>query len=243
MMNQLVFIENQKVVTDSLTIAEMFGKNHNKVVRDIENQIAKLKEAGEEEWGVANFGATQYQHPQNKQWYTKYNLTEDAFAIVAMSYVTPEAMKMKVKFIQEFKRMREYIESQQQQAQDPVELALETSLKNYQEIKAIKGDVDLLKNSMRIDGAQEFALNAQGKAKVLEVLGGYDSAAYNAISKKVFAQLWRDFKNYFKLPRYSELPKSKFDDGVYFISKWHPPTAMELEIENINKQRHLELAH
>ena len=57
----------------------------------------------------------------------------------------------------------------------------------------------------------------------------------------MFAQLWRDFKNYFNLPRYSELPKSRFDEGVYFISKWRPTTAMEIEIETINKQGHLKL--
>lgn len=119
-MKDLVFVENNEVVTDSLVIAEMFGKDHNKVVRDIENQISKLKEAGEEKWGVANFGATQYQHPQNKQLYPKYNLTEDGFAIVAMSYTTPEAMKMKVKFIQEFKRMKEYIQQQVKQPGDNV---------------------------------------------------------------------------------------------------------------------------
>ncbi|KEK12995.1 hypothetical protein EP18_03785 [Lysinibacillus sphaericus] len=121
-MKDLVFVENNEVVTDSLVIAEMFGKDHNKVVRDIENQISKLKEAGEEKWGVANFGATQYQHLQNKQLYPKYNLTEDGFAIVAMSYTTPEAMKMKVKFIQEFKRMKEYI---QQQVKQPVDNVIE----------------------------------------------------------------------------------------------------------------------
>ena len=112
-MNQLVFIENNTAFTDSLVIAEMFDKDHDKVVRDIEKQVSKLVEADEAEWGVANFGVTHYQHPQNKQWYPKYNLTEDGFAIVAMSYTTVEAMKMKVKFIQEFKRMREFIQQQE----------------------------------------------------------------------------------------------------------------------------------
>ena len=111
-MNQLVFIRNNEVVTDSLMIAEMFGKEHKHVLRDIETQIEKLKEAEEHEWGVSNFGQAQYQHPQNKQRYQKYDLTEDGFAIVAMSYTTSEAMKMKVKFLQEFKRMKEFIKKQ-----------------------------------------------------------------------------------------------------------------------------------
>lgn len=109
--NQIVFIENGKAVTDSLTVAEVFGKDHDKVIRDINNQIEKLNEAGEGAWGVANFGETHYQHQQNKQWYKKYILTEEAFTLVAFAYITPEAMKMKVKFIQEFKRMRETLQT------------------------------------------------------------------------------------------------------------------------------------
>lgn len=71
------------------------------------------------------------------------------------------------------------------------------------------------------------------------MLGGYESAAYNAVSKKAFAELWRDFKRHFRLPRYSELPKTKFDDAVYFISKWRPSTSLEIEIENYNRQGQL----
>ncbi|WP_180227969.1 Rha family transcriptional regulator, partial [Bacillus pseudomycoides] len=83
-----------------LTMAQMFGKEHKNVMRDIEVQLEKLLEANEAEWGQLNFEHTRYQHYQNKQWYPKFNLTEDAFAIVAMSYITPEAMKMKIKFLQ-----------------------------------------------------------------------------------------------------------------------------------------------
>lgn len=240
-MNQLVFIENQQVVTDSLTISDVFGKEHRNVIRDIETQIEKLNEAGEQEWGVLNFEQTQYQHPQNKQWYTKFNMTEDAFTLVAMSYVTPEAMKMKVKFIQEFKRMREFIEKQEQQAQDPVELALQTSLKNYQEIKGIKEDVTLLKDSMRIDGRQEYAIKEQGKAKVLEVLGGYGSPAYEKLSRKVFHRMWGEFKRHFVLPRSTELPRSRFNEGVHFIAMWRPDTTTAIEIEAANKQAQFKL--
>lgn len=234
-MNQLVFIQNNQVITDSLTIAEMFGKGHDNVLRDIRKQI----EFAGEDFSLLNFEDSNYES-RGKQ-YPKFNLTEEAFALVVFSYNTKEAVQTKIKFIQEFKRMKEYIQQQEQQAQDPVELALQTSLKNYQEIKVIKGDVEYLKDRMRIDGTQEFALNSQGKAKVLEVLGGYDSAAYCAIARKAFSELWRDFKRHFQLPRYSELPKTKFEDAVYFISRWSPSTPLEIEIEGYNRQSHLKL--
>lgn len=233
-MSELVFIENEQVITDSLTIAEVFGKDHDKVVRDVKVQISKLNEAGEAEWGIANFGEAQYQHSQNKQWYTKFNMTEDAFTLVAMSYVTPEAMKMKVKFIQEFKRMREFI--QQQQGQDPITLALEAALETRKEVKAVQTDVKYLKETMRIDGVEQFQLNDAGKKKALAALGGKDTPAYNELSRKVFAELWRDFKKHFTVPRYSELPKMKYDEGMQFISIWEPNTSMKMEIAKLNQQ-------
>lgn len=241
-MNSLVFVQNDTVVTDSLTIAQLFGKNHDNVLRDIRTQI----EYAGEEFALLNFEECEYTNVsaaginKNRK-YPKINLTEEAFALVVFSYNTKEAVQTKIKFIQEFKRMKEHIQKQERAAEDPIVLALETSLKNYQEIKAIKEDVTFLKDHMRIDGAQEHTLNSKGKAKVLQVLGGYDSAAYNAVARKVFAHLWRDFKNHFQLPRYSELPKTKYEDALYFISKWHPNTSLEIEIESHNKQTHLKL--
>ena len=110
-MGKLVFIHNDRVLTDSLSIAKEFDKGHKEVLRDIDNQISKLEQAGESEWSQRNFAHTHYIHDQNKQQYRKFLLSEDAFAIVAMSYVTPKAMKMKVKFLNEFKQMKQKLQN------------------------------------------------------------------------------------------------------------------------------------
>ncbi|WP_342573750.1 ORF6C domain-containing protein [Solibacillus sp. FSL K6-1781] len=220
----------------SLEVAEMVGRDHNNVMKDIRRIIEQL---GEVTSYQSYFIESSYTNSQNKE-LPRFLLTKKGCELYGTRMTGEKGTQFAVKYIDRFNEMEQQI--QQQLPSDPVELALQQSLKNYQEIKGIKEDVILLKDSMRIDGAQEYALNSQGKSKVLEVLGGYESPAYNAISKKIFAQLWRDFKKYFKLPRYSELPKAKFDEAVYFISKWRPETAMEIEIENINRQGHLKIA-
>lgn len=227
----------EKTLT-SLEVAEMVGREHKNVLQDVRGIIAHLGELKIQP--SSYFIESTYLNSQNKKM-PRFLLTKQGCELYGNRMTGIDGTAFSIKYIERFNEMEHHFE-QQQLPRDPIELALETSLKNYQEIKTIKGDVDLLKNSMRIDGAQEFALNSQGKAKVLEVLGGYESPAYNAISKKVFAKLWRDFKKYFKLPRYSELPKSKFNEAVYFISKWRPETAMEIEVENINRQGHLKIA-
>lgn len=107
-MNSLVFVENNRVVTDSLTVAEVFGKDHDKVMRDINNQIEKLNEAGEQEFIIANFGDVEYKDSRNRT-QNKYLLTQEAFAIVTMAYTTVEAMKFKVNFIHQFNTMRQQL--------------------------------------------------------------------------------------------------------------------------------------
>lgn len=212
----------------SLEVSEMVGRNHADVMRDIRNIIGHL---GESKIAESYFIESTYTNTQNKE-LPCYLLTKKGCELFGTRMTGEKGTLFAVKYIERFNQMEQHIKSDL--PSDPVELALQTSLKNYQEIKSLQGDVSLLKNSMRIDGAQEFALNSQGKAKVLEVLGGYDSPAYKELSKRVFQQLWRDFKNYFKLPRYSELPKSKFDEAVKFIGIWQPDTAIRIEIETVN---------
>lgn len=122
-MNDLVFVENEQVVTDSLTVADVFEKRHDNVISDIENQISKLEEAGETEFSLLNFKDSSYTNERGRQ-YRKINMTEDAFTLVAMSYVTPEAMKFKVKFIYEFKRMREELQKHIEQPKTQAEMLL-----------------------------------------------------------------------------------------------------------------------
>jgi len=107
---QLVFIEGGRVFTDSLIVSEVFSKEHKNVVRDIEVQMAKLREGGEFEFSRLNFEQSDYVNERGRT-YQKYVMTEDGFAMIAMSYVTPAAMRMKVAFLAEFKRMRERLVS------------------------------------------------------------------------------------------------------------------------------------
>jgi len=233
-MSDLVFIVDNKVVTDSLTIAEIFEKDHDKVKRDIKNQIKKLQQANEVEFITANFGVIDYKDSRGRI-QEKINLTEDSFTLVVMSYTTPEAMKMKVKFIQEFKRMREFIEKQQQ-PQDTTELLLQTSLEHHREIKSIKLDVDFLKGSMRVDSLEQQEIQQAAKRSVTHSLGGKESNAYKNVSKKVFSAFWNEFKQYFKVPRYGDIPKMKQEEALRFIQLWRPSTSLQMEIDSWNSQ-------
>jgi len=221
--SEFVFMEGNQVVTDSLTMAQMFGKEHKNVIRDVEVQIEKLIEANEMEWGQLNFEHTRYQHHQNKQWYPKFNLTEDAFAIVAMSYITPEAMKMKIKFLQEFKRMKEHIQKLQQQP-NSVEDAIIYSMTELKQIKSRQDHTEEEMNKMKLLVDNELWLTEQHKGAVQRKVKqrvfelkkeGYDNASYQGI--------YGALKRHFGVAKYDKIPRKYYQNAMRFIAGWYPP--------------------
>jgi Rha family phage regulatory protein len=99
-MSNLVFIENDRVVTDSLMVVEVFEKEHKNVLKDI-------RELGcSTEFRRLNFEQSSYRNSQNKEM-PKFFITQDGFTLLAMGYTGKKAMEFKEKYIAVFFRMKE----------------------------------------------------------------------------------------------------------------------------------------
>lgn len=84
----LVLLKNGKAITTSLLIAEYFGKEHSKVLRD----IRELKCSSE--FNQSNFGLVEYVDLKGEK-RPYYEITRDGFTILVMGYTGQEAMKFK----------------------------------------------------------------------------------------------------------------------------------------------------
>lgn len=220
----------------SLEVAEMVGRDHKEVLRDIRNIKGHLAES---KIALSNYFAESAYKDSTGRTLPCFLLTKKGCELYGTRMTGEKGTQFAVKYIERFNEMEQHI--QQQLPSDPVELALQQSLKNYQEIKGIKEDVTYLKGSMRIDGIQQKAIQSAAKGKAIDALGGFDTKAYKALSSKTFRSIWKEFNTYFQLPRYGELPKAKFDEALYFISKWRPSAALEIEIEACNRQENFRL--
>ncbi|MGO4951976.1 Rha family transcriptional regulator [Paenibacillus sp. DRB1-1] len=195
-MTQLVFIQNGQAVTDSLIMADVFKKAHDDVLRDIRIQIEKLNAAGETEFSLRNFAESSYRNERGRD-YPKFEMTEDAFAIVAMSYTTPEAMKMKVKFLNEFKRMRNELTINTQSLSPELQMfnhMFQAVAKVELENSQLKNDVNAVKQQLD-NQAEILALNpTEWRKKVRSLLnkiaqkrGGHD--AYSEVNSESYELL------------------------------------------------------
>lgn len=104
-MKELVFKgESNQVLTNSLLIAEKFGKEHNKVIRDIQNLSCS------DEFRAANFGVSSYISLQNKE-LPMYVMTKDGFSFLVMGYTGVKAGMFKEEYIKAFNKMEETIKN------------------------------------------------------------------------------------------------------------------------------------
>ena len=120
-MGELINIKEHegKPVVSSREVANNFEKKHKHVLESIEN----LKE-GVAEKSADLFIESKYQHPQNKQWYKEYLLTRDGFSLLVMGFTGTKALEWKLKYIEAFNKMEEYIRNQTPQLTKKEELQL-----------------------------------------------------------------------------------------------------------------------
>ncbi|ECR3433326.1 Rha family transcriptional regulator, partial [Campylobacter jejuni] len=90
--------ENKEISLTSLEIAELTGKEHFHVIRDIETYLEKVVEGG-----VSKFGDT-YQNTQNKQSYKCYRLPKREVLILVSGY----SVELRAKIIDRL----EYLENE-----------------------------------------------------------------------------------------------------------------------------------
>lgn len=104
-MKELVFKgEGNQALTNSLLVAEKFGKEHRRVMQDI-------RELGcSEEFRLHNFVQSSYINSQNKEM-PMIIMTKDGFTLLAMGYTGDMAMKFKEEYIAAFNTMEQTLKS------------------------------------------------------------------------------------------------------------------------------------
>ncbi|GKV56012.1 antirepressor [Sporosarcina sp. NCCP-2222] len=229
-MKQLVIMQDQQAVTSSVVVAESFSKEHKNVLRDIESM--KEDVLNFEQMFFETETPDSYGRPRKT-----FLMNRDGFMLLAMGFTGREALKFKQQYIEAFNNMERQIKQP-----DNMTLLLRSALAQQERLDTVESDVKYLKDHMRINGAQEQRINMNARGKIMKCLGGKDANAYKEIGKKAFSQFWRDFKAYFEIPRYGELPKKRFEEALQFIEEWSPDTALRMEIKEMNSQQHLRLA-
>ena len=95
-----VRIENDRMITDSRNVADVFSKRHDNVIRDIEN--LKKDVLNFEEMFFKGTMPDSYGREQKV-----YFMTRDGFTLLAMGFTGKDAMQWKLRYIEAFNKLAE----------------------------------------------------------------------------------------------------------------------------------------
>lgn len=104
-MNELINIKNDEAVTTSLQVAKIFGKRHDKLIAEIERKYGSLL-------NPRNGGAKYFHkgtHDNRGKKYPMYYMNRDGFSLLVMGFTGEKALEWKLKYIEAFNQMEQYI--------------------------------------------------------------------------------------------------------------------------------------
>lgn len=221
-MNEL----EQKYI-DSREVAEMVGKAHNDLLKDIRRYCEQLGQGNIPQSDF--FTESTYQNSQNKTM-PCYLVTKKGCEFIAHKLTGIKGTEFTAKYINRFHEMEDKIQYQLQN----ISTEMKAILMHDEKIMKMDERVTDLENNTTIDYGQQQALGDIVNRVVIEALGGKGSPAYREIGKKVFAECNRDLKHYFNVNARNNVPKKRFDEAVEYVKNWEPCTNTKFLIRECN---------
>ncbi len=128
-----------------------------------------------------------------------------------------------------------YFKAKSMSAMQLLKLQNQALVEVDEKVEHIDSRVTNLENTTTVDSRKQYTLRKIASATAVRVLGGKESQAYLELHHKVFCQLWRDYKDYFKIPSYRDTLKIDFEKAKEYLSGWRPDHNLEIEISSVNR--------
>lgn len=237
-MNQLTTIQNNQTL-DSREVAEMVGKEHSNLMKDIRRYIAQSNEVKIDL--VEFFQETSYQDGKGE---TRpcFEVTRKGCEFIANKLTGVKGTEFTAKYINRFHSMEETI---QNGILDGLSTEMKALLMHDKKIQAIESKVNEVEKSLqdfKLDlpllGVELDKVTSAVRRKGVELLGGKESPAYRHLSvrHKLYSDIYREIKRQFGVSSYKAIKRSQCDIAVEIVNTYMPPIVIRNEIDAINSQ-------
>ena len=236
MNNQLINASATETI-DSREVAEMVDMEHKNLLSKIRKYIEILD--GSKLSSHQFFVPSTYVNNQNKE-QPCYLLTKKGCEMVANKLTGEKGVIFTAKYVNRFEEMEKQIKIPKTD-REILFLSVKVQEETAQRVDVLEEKVSSLEKSTTIDSSQQQILEKIAKATVIRTLGGFDSRAYQLMSRKIFSNIWRDYKNYFKLGSFRDTLKTEFENAKEYLESWSPEVNVSLKIKEYNSQLSMNL--
>ena len=217
----------------SVEVAEMVGREHKSVLRDIRTIITQL---GEHKSVRAYFIENFYIDLQDK---TRpcFQLTKLGCELYGTRMNGVKGTQFAASYIDRFNEMENHLTNVSKlETPEDIMIATLQNIKNVkEEVKLVQTDIIELKQEIDLTRNQKSKLRKLVQLNAMEAVGGKKSQAYGTLYRVAIAEHWRTIKNYFEVASYEEIPKIRFDEALELAECWQPTAELAMEIKRANQ--------
>lgn len=217
---------------DSREVAEMVDMEHKNLLSKIRKYVEILD--GSKLSSHQFFVPSTYVNNQNKE-QPCYLLTKKGCEMVANKLTGEKGVIFTAKYVNRFAEMEQKIKLPKTD-REILFLSVKVQEETAQRVDVLEEKVSDLEKSTTIDSSQQYTLERIAKTTVISALGGIDSRAYQLMSRKLFSNIWRDYKKYFKLGSYRDTLKTDYENAKNYLESWSPEVNTSLKIKEYNSQ-------
>ena len=220
---------------DSREVAEMVGKEHKELLRDIRRYVEQLAES---KIALGDFFEEGTYSDANNQSRPCFMVTKKGCEFIAHKLTGIKGTEFTAKYINRFHEMEKQLVVKPMTTMELMEL-------QFRAIKEVKADVDSVNRDL-----QEFkrdmpllALECQKitnakNQKIVPLLGGKNAAAYNnsSLRRKVYTDTDTQIRRHFGVNTYKAIKRSQCDLVINLINQYTLPLVLEEQIAAENAQ-------
>lgn len=226
-------------VITSMEVAEMVGKDHSKLLRDIRTYSKQLAEA---KIGLGDFFTESTYLDANNQSRPCFDVTKKGCEFIANKLTGVKGVAFTAKYINRFHDMEDAIQNPLQGVSKEL-LAVIVVDKRVtqveQKVDTVKKELEDFKLDLPILPIEADRITEAVRKRGVDILGGKASNAYQdrSMRQRVYSNIYADLKSNFRVRSYKSIRRNQCESALNVIARYDAPLYLQDEIFMMNNQR------
>lgn len=234
-MNEI--IEKTNIIT-SMEVAEMIGKDHSKLLRDIRNYAAQLSEA---KIGLGDFFTENTYLDANNQSRPCFDVTKKGCEFIANKLTGAKGAVFTARYINRFHDMEDAIENPLSVISKELQAVIVVDKRVTQvekKVDIVRQELERLEFDLPILPIEADRITEAVRKRGVDILGGKGSNAYQdrSMRQRVYSNIYADLKANFRVRSYKSIKRNQCDSALNVIARYDAPLYLQDEIYMINGQ-------
>lgn len=226
---------DQKYI-DSREVAEMVGKPHNDLLKDIRRYSEQLGQGNISQSDF--FIESTYRNSQNKE-QPCYLVTKKGCEFIAHKMTGVKGTEFTARYINRFHEMEEHLGVQKPlTAMEMIKLQSQALVEVDEKLDNLTTDFEKFKLEMPLLGVDMDEVTHAVKSKGVDIMGGKESLAYQnkSLRQQVYKDIYRQLKYQFNVQSYKALSRNQLQKAIEIVGTYEPPVFLKDSIEAENSQ-------